>query len=65
VDSAGKEIVRTFTTATCGTGCRGTYSKAVRYEVTQTQPGIVRVYESSAEDGKPINVVDIPVTLVA
>lgn len=65
MDSAGKEIVRTFTTATCGTGCRGTYSKAVRYKVTQTQPGIVRVYESSAEDGTPINVVDIPVTLVA
>jgi germination protein M len=65
LDSAGKEIVRTFTTATCGTGCRGTYSEAVRYKVTQTQPGIVRVYESSAEDGEPINVVDIPVTLVA
>jgi hypothetical protein len=37
----------------------------VRYHVGQTQPGIVRVYESSAKDGKPINVVDIPVTLVA
>lgn len=64
LDAAGTEIVRTFTTATCGTGCRGTFSKAVRFDVTETQPGIVRVYESSAEDGTPINVVDIPVTLI-
>jgi len=65
LDSAGNDIVRTFTTATCGTGCRGTFSKAVRFRVGTTQPGIVRVYESSAKDGKPINVVEIPVTLVA
>jgi Immunoglobulin-like domain of bacterial spore germination len=65
LDSAGKPIVRTFTTATCGTGCRGTFSKAVRFAVDTTQPGTIRVYESSAEDGTPINVVDIPVTLVA
>lgn len=65
VDSAGKEIVRTFTTATCGTGCRGTFSKSVRFAIDTIQPGTVRVYESSAKDGKPINVVDIPVTLVA
>jgi hypothetical protein len=65
LDSAGKPIVRTFTTATCGTGCRGTFSKDVSFTVEATQPGTVRVYESSAEDGKPINVVDIPVTLAA
>jgi hypothetical protein len=63
LDAAGTEIVRTFTTATCGTGCRGDYSEAVRYEVDRTQSGTVRVYESSAENGEPINVVDIPVTL--
>jgi hypothetical protein len=65
LDSAGKPIVRTFTTASCGTGCRGTFSKAVPFTVDTTQLGTIRVYESSAEDGKPINVVDIPVTLVA
>jgi hypothetical protein len=64
-DAAGNEIVRTFTTATCGTGCRGDYSEAVRYEVDRTQSGIVRVYESSAENGEPINIVEIPVVLVA
>jgi hypothetical protein len=65
LDSAGKPIVRTFTTATCGTGCRGTFSKAVQFTVDTTQPGTIRVYESSAKDGKPINVVDIPITLKA
>jgi hypothetical protein len=30
----------------------------------ETQSGIVRVYESSAKERTPINVVDIPVTLV-
>lgn len=65
LDSAGIPIVRTFTTATCGTGCRGTFSTSVRFAVDTTQPGTIRVYESSAKDGKPINVVDIPVTLVA
>lgn len=65
LDASGAEIARTFTTATCGTGCRGDYSEAVRFRVDRTQPGTVRVYESSAETGEPINVVEIPVTLVA
>jgi hypothetical protein len=65
LDAEGNEIARAFTTATCGTGCRGDYSEAVEYDVDRTQPGTVRVYESSAEDGRPINVVDVPVTLVA
>jgi hypothetical protein len=37
----------------------------VRYTVDETQPGTVRVFESSAEDGQPIHIVDIPVTLSA
>jgi immunoglobulin-like protein involved in spore germination/sporulation and spore germination protein len=63
LDSKGHEIARTFTTATCGTGCRGDYSVQVDYSVSSTQPGTIEVFESSAEDGSPINVVDIPVTL--
>jgi hypothetical protein len=65
LDARGDEIVRTFTTATCGTGCRGTYEKTIRYTVPETQPGILRVYEASAEDGTPVNVVEIPVVLSA
>ena len=65
LDEQGRTLASTFTMATCGTGCRGTYSTEVRYEVGTTQPGTIRVYEVSAMDGSQINVVDIPVTLTA
>jgi hypothetical protein len=45
LDSAGREIARTFTTATCGTGCRGYYSVAVTYSVPRTQRGVIEVFE--------------------
>jgi hypothetical protein len=63
LDQGGDEIARTFTTATCGTGCRGEYSIAVPYEVAEEQPGTIEVFESSAADGSPIHVQSIPVTL--
>jgi Immunoglobulin-like domain of bacterial spore germination/Sporulation and spore germination len=63
LDSAGHEIARTFTTASCGTGCRGDYSVTVSYSVPRTQPGTIEVFESSAKDGRPVNVQLIPVTL--
>jgi germination protein M len=62
-DANGRRIADTFTTATCGTGCRGTFSTQVRYRVDHRQPGQIMVFESSAEDGHPINVVRVPVTL--
>ena len=65
LDEHGHTVASTFTMATCGTGCRGTYSTDVRYDVGTTQPGTIRVYEVSAMDGSQINVVDIPVTLTA
>lgn len=63
LDEAGDEIARTFTTATCGTGCIGDYSKNVKYQVPSAQPGTVEVFEASAIDGSPQNLVSIPVTL--
>ena len=63
LDSAGHEIARTFTTASCGTGCRGDYSVTVSYSVPRTQAGTIEVFESSAKDGQPVNVQLIPVTL--
>jgi len=65
LDAQGRKIAATFTQATCGTGCRGTYSKAVRYTIARTQPGTVKVFESSAATGRPIKVVEIPVILTA
>jgi hypothetical protein len=63
LDASGKEIASAFTQATCGTGCRGSYSTAVSYQVSSEQQGTIEVFESSAKDGSPINVVRIPVTL--
>jgi hypothetical protein len=63
LDSAGNEIARTFTTASCGTGCRGDYSATVSYLVPRTEPGTIEVFESSAKNGLPVNVQLIPVTL--
>ncbi|HEY7261139.1 MAG TPA: Gmad2 immunoglobulin-like domain-containing protein [Trebonia sp.] len=63
LDSAGNQIARTFSTASCGTGCRGGYSVPVSYSVTREQPGTIEVFESSPMDGQPVNVQQIPVTL--
>jgi hypothetical protein len=52
-----------FTTATCGTGCRGTYSKNVRFQIPEEVDAVIRVFESSAEDGSPLHVVTVPVVL--
>jgi germination protein M len=59
----GEVIAETFTTATCGTGCRGTYSKNVPFQVVEETEGVIEVYESSAEDGSAIHVVRVPVVL--
>jgi Immunoglobulin-like domain of bacterial spore germination/Sporulation and spore germination len=63
LDRNGDTVASTFTMATCGTGCRGSYSTDVEYSVETRQPGTIRVYEVSAMDGSPIHVVDIPVML--
>ncbi len=65
LDENGKVITATFTTATCGTGCRGTFEKAVGYSVDHAQPGTIEVFEASAKDGSPMFTVTIPVTLKA
>ncbi|HYO44356.1 MAG TPA: GerMN domain-containing protein [Candidatus Limnocylindrales bacterium] len=49
--------------ATCGTGCWGTFKQDVAYSVTKAQYGTLRVFEPSAKDGLPINVVEYRVWL--
>jgi hypothetical protein len=63
LDSAGNELARTFTNATCGTGCRGSYSVTIAYSAARAEPGTVEIFETSAKDGQPVNVQLIPVTL--
>jgi hypothetical protein len=63
LNSAGNEIARTFSTASCGTGCRGGYSVPVSYTVTRAEPGTIEVFETSPKNGQAVNVQQIPVTL--
>jgi hypothetical protein len=59
----GKLLKRTFTTATSGTGTRGTFDTEVALP-DGTGPVTVVAYESSAEDGRPLHVVELPLQLV-
>jgi len=63
--SGGLELAARFTTATCGSGCRGEFSTKLSFFIEKTQDGTIEVFESSAEDGSPVNLVSVPVVLVA
>jgi germination protein M len=66
LDAKGKEIARTFTTATCGSGCRGEFSVTLPYKVGQDQEGTIVVQDDDAAGtGHPPHVVEIPVRLSA
>ena len=60
-DAADAVLLETFTTATSGTGTRGTF--AVELEVPENREGAVTIvaFEASAEDGRPLHVVRVPV----
>lgn len=60
----GTEIATGFTTATCGTGCRGKYRGTLDFEVTEPTEAVLEVFESSAEDGSPLHLVSIPIRLL-
>lgn len=60
LDDNGDPLAETFTTATCGSGCRGSYSEEVRFDAAG-DGGVIEVFESSAEDGSPLHLVSIPV----
>ncbi|MDZ5443019.1 Gmad2 immunoglobulin-like domain-containing protein [Micromonospora sp. 4G57] len=65
LDATAREVGTSFTTAACGSGCRGDYRATVRYRVAATGPGTIEVYEVSPRDGSRVNVVAVPVVLVA
>jgi hypothetical protein len=65
LDENGNVVGHTFTTATCGTGCRGTYSVPVTFKVGREQPGsIVVTDDDAAGTGTPPHQVRVPVVLV-
>jgi hypothetical protein len=59
VDVSGNVVHEDFTTATCGTGCWGTFEFGVGYPFVGGET--VRVFWHSAEDGSPSDVVSVPV----
>lgn len=63
LDAAGDILADRAVTATCGTGCWGTFAAKVDYDLAKAQYGTLRVFEPSAKDGSPINVTDYRVWL--
>ena len=63
LDSRGRELVHTFVTATCGTGCRGDYSLDVPFKVDRRMEGTIVVHDDAADVGPPPHIVRVPVVL--
>ena len=63
-DADGLIIWEGFTTATCGTGCRGSWEATIPYEVDAPQMGTLIAWEASAMDGSQTNVREHRVWLV-
>lgn len=59
-DWDGKIIAEQHSTATSGTGTRGTFDVTVPFTWEQNPRGSLIVFEQSAKDGSHINVVEIP-----
>lgn len=64
-DDSGKIVDEGFVTATCGTGCYGTFAKAIQLDVDLPAEVVLEVFESSAEDGRPLHMQRIPLSLTA
>jgi|SRR5215210_3099860 len=65
LDANGRVVGNTFTTATCGTGCRGAYAVPVAFKVDRQQPGTIVVHDDDAAGtGTPPHQVRVTVVLV-
>ncbi len=62
-DAGGATLAKKQVKATSGTGTRGTFDTTFTFTTPKTQMGSLVVYELSAKDGTPINVVTIPLKL--
>jgi germination protein M len=63
LDAGGRTLLGRTVTASCGTGCWGSFRTSLAYTVARAQWGTLRVFESSAQDGSPTNVTEYPVWL--
>jgi hypothetical protein len=64
LDHSGRQIATAFTTATCGSGCRGEYRLTLPYR-SAGGAATVEIYQVSPKDGTRRDVVAVPVTLGA
>ncbi|MFC4021547.1 Gmad2 immunoglobulin-like domain-containing protein [Micromonospora sp. GCM10011542] len=64
LDATGRELATGFTTASCGSGCRGDYRVVITWRSTREQRGTIEVYEVSPRDGSRVHTVAVPVTLL-
>ena len=62
-DAGGNVLVETFTLAAEAAPALAAYSAGVPFTVTAQQQGCIRVWEESAQDGSPRNVVQVEVNL--
>lgn len=63
VSSSDEELFSGFTTATCGTGCRGDFTHDAKVQIDEPTQATIEVFSASAEDGSPMHMVTIPVTI--
>jgi len=62
-DAGANTIASGHVTASCGTGCVGSFAFNVAYSIAQTQVGTVEVFDEAASDGHEILLNSIPVVL--
>jgi hypothetical protein len=64
LDDQGRSLADGQLTASCGTGCLGTYGVEVPFSVQASTAGRLQVFDLSEQDGSMADVVDYPVTLL-
>ncbi|MGH2807387.1 MAG: GerMN domain-containing protein [Actinomycetota bacterium] len=62
LDANGNEVDPGFTTATCGSGCRGKFSFTIDL-IQDTDFVMLQVFQASAEDGSPMDLVEVPLSI--
>ena len=63
LDGDGEIVHEEFTTATCGSGCWGDYQFSLDESLVDTD-SVIQIFEYSAEDGDPQNIISVPVTMI-
>lgn len=63
-DPDGGTILEKPAMASSGSGTRGTFDLTLPFETPKTGMGTLVLYEASAMDGSPINVIEIPIKMM-